>query len=65
MREQRKYWREDLIGHLEDAKILALSIQDAIGDEEIEKHEPVGFNRDYDVIAAELTKMLRKLRSLP
>ncbi len=65
MRENRKYWKEDLIGHLEDAKTLTLSIQDAIEDEEVESHEPYGFNRDYDVIAVELSKMVRKLRSLP
>lgn len=61
----REMWKEDLIGHLDDAKTLALSIQDTIEDEEIENHLPHGFNKDYEALAMELNKMIRKLRSLP
>lgn len=64
MRRDRDVWKNDLIGHLDDAKTLALSIQDTIEDEEIENNHPHGFNRDYDMIAMELGKMLNKLRSL-
>lgn len=63
MRDQKRYWKEDLLGHLDDAKILALSIQDATEDEEIENHRPYGYDQTYESVARDLSKMIAKLRA--
>lgn len=64
MRDQKGHWKIDLLGHLEDAKILALSIQDATEDEEIENHRPYGYDQTYEGVAKELSKLINKLRAL-
>jgi hypothetical protein len=64
MKDEIKHWKLDLIGHLEDAQILAHSIQDAKEDEEIEKHQPYGYDQTYRGIARDLGKLLDKIRSI-
>lgn len=64
MRNQKNHWKIDLLGHLEDAKILALSIQDATEDEEIENNRPYGYDQTYEGIAKDLAKLISKLRSV-
>lgn len=64
MRDQKSNWKIDLIGHLEDAKILAISIQDATETEEIENHLPYGFDQTYEGVGKELGRLIAKLRAL-
>lgn len=64
MREEVKRWKLDVIGHLEDAQILAHSIQDAIEDEEVEKNQPYGYDQTYRGVAREIGKLLAKLRGV-
>ena len=63
MRDRKHFWKIDLMGHLEDAKILALSIQDATEDEEIENNRPYGYDQTYEGIAKDLGRLIAKLRA--